>query len=318
MFAPNERTTQLVPPDVSSDDLVIWCQRHLGSAPADKLFTTGHLSLVMGLRLSDGQEVVIKARHPAPRLSGCYVAQTKVHATGFACPQPLVPPAPLGALSASAERYVPGGQPLAATPLASELSASALAQLLACAPTPAELPSVEPAPPWAAWDHGEQGVWPVPDDRDADLNAHPGPQWLDDLGQRVRARLTNSPSPAVIGHIDWEAQNLRWIGEQLLAVYDWDSIAARPEATIVGLAAAVHTASGESLTDATDEQIETFLSAYDQARGRNFSTNERELAWAAGLWVRAFNAKKDSLDGDGPSVDRLAAEAPRRLRLAGA
>ena len=316
--APEDPTARLGPPKISRDDLILWCQNHLGARPAAELFTTGHLSLVMGLRLSDGQDVVIKARPPARRLSGCFVAQDVLHARGFPCPQPLVAPAPLGALSATAERHVPGGEPLAAAPHTTELYASALARLLACAPAPTELPSVEPAPPWAAWDHGEPGVWPVPDDRHADLNAHPGPRWLDDLGRRVRARLANATAPDVIGHVDWEAHNLRWIGEQLHAVHDWDSIAARPEATIVGLAAAVHTASGEPLTEATDDQIDGFLTAYGQARSHALTIDERELAWAAGLWVRAFNAKKDSLDGDGPSLNRLAAEAPRRLRLAGA
>jgi hypothetical protein len=316
--APDDPTTQLAPPKIPSDDLILWCQHHLGATPAAELFTSGHLSLVMGLRLSDGQEVVIKARPPTRRLSGCYVAQNILHARGFPCPQPLVAPAPLGALSATAERYVAGGEPLAPQPHTTELYASALAQLLTCAPTPTELPSVEPAPPWAGWDHGEPGVWPVPDDRDAELNAHPGPLWLDDLGRRVRARLANATAPDVIGHVDWEAHNLRWIGQQLHAVHDWDSIAARPEATIVGLAAAVHTASGEPLTEATDEQVEGFLTAYGQARGHSLTSDERELAWAAGLWVRAFNAKKDSLDGDGPSLDRLGVEAPSRLCLAGA
>jgi hypothetical protein len=274
--------------------------------------------MVVGLRLSDGRDVVVKARAAAGRLIGCFVAQDTLHARGFPCPQPLVAPAPLGALSATAERYVPGGKPLAPAPHATELYASALARLLGCAPAPTELPSVEPAPPWAAWDHDEPGVWPVPDDRDADLNAHPGPPWLDDLGRRVRARLANATAPPVIGHVDWEAHNLRWIGEQLHAVHDWDSIAARPEAAIVGLAAAVHTASGEPLTEATDEQIDGFLTAYGQARGHALTIEEREFAWAAGLWVRAFNAKKDSLDGDGPSLARLADEAPGRLRMAGA
>ena len=74
--APDDPTTQLAPPKISSDDLILWCQHHLGATPAAELFTTGHLSLVMGLRLSDGQEVVIKARPPARRLSGCYVART--------------------------------------------------------------------------------------------------------------------------------------------------------------------------------------------------------------------------------------------------
>jgi len=142
--APEDPPPGCAAPKISSDDLILWCQSHLGAMPAAELFTTGHLSLVMGLRLSDGREVVIKARHPARRLSGCYVAQDILHATGFPCPAPLVAPAPLGALSATAERYVPGGEPLAAAPHTTELYASALARLLACVPAPTELPSVEP------------------------------------------------------------------------------------------------------------------------------------------------------------------------------
>src|SRR6185312_6311830 len=110
--APEDPTARLDPPKISKDDLILWCENHLGARPAAELFTTGHLSLVMGLRLSAGQDVVIKARPPARRLSGCFVAQDMLYARGFPCPQPLVAPAPLGALSATAERYVPGGEPL--------------------------------------------------------------------------------------------------------------------------------------------------------------------------------------------------------------
>src|SRR6476646_7292787 len=106
---PEYPTSRRAPPTISSDDLILWCQSHLGARPAAELFTTGHLSLVMGLRLLDGRDVVVKARTPARRLRGCFVAQEILHARGFPCPQPLVAPAPLGALSATAERYVPGG-----------------------------------------------------------------------------------------------------------------------------------------------------------------------------------------------------------------
>jgi len=32
-------------------------------------------------------------------------------------------------------------------------------------------------------------VWPTPDDRDGDLNHHPGPAWLDRAATGVRERL---------------------------------------------------------------------------------------------------------------------------------
>ncbi len=40
------------------------------------------------------------------------------------------------------------------------------------------------------------------------------------------------------------------------------------------------------------EQTEAFLDAYRDAIGRRFGPDEVELAWAGGLWTRAFNAKK--------------------------
>ena len=309
---------QVSRPQVSVRDLASWCQRHLNAVPAAELFTTGHLSLVKGLHLSDGRDVVVKVRPQAQRLNGCHATQEILHTKGFPCPLPLVGPAALNSLGATAEMYVPGGEVLSPSPRTTELYAEALAQMIATAPAPGELPSVKPAPPWAGWDHDQAGIWPIADDRDADLNCRPGPAWLDSIGLRIRSRLARPLTPEVIGHVDWEAHNLRWHGARLHAVHDWDSVASRPEAAVLGLAAAVHTASGEPLTEATNEQIEGFLSAYEQARGRVLAIEEREVSWAAGLWVRAFNAKKDSLDGDGPSLDRLASEAPKRLRLAGA
>ena len=44
-----------------------------------------------------------------------------------------------------------------------------------------------------------------------------------------------------------------------------------------------------------------------QAAGRQWARQEVHDAWAAGLWVRLFNAKKDAADGGGPQLDRLAA-----------
>jgi hypothetical protein len=38
---------------------------------------------------------------------------------------------------------------------------------------------------------------------------------------------------------------------------------------------------------------------------------------AAGLWVRAFNAKKERLSGAGPQLERLAAEVGERAARAG-
>jgi hypothetical protein len=68
---------------------------------------------------------------------------------------------------------------------------------------------------------------------------------------------------------------------------------------------------------ATVEQTGQFLAAYEQARGRPWTAAERQAWWAAGLWVRAFNAKKQRMAGGGPQLDRLAGEVAERAARAG-
>jgi hypothetical protein len=57
-------------------------------------------------------------------------------------------------------------------------------------------------------------------------------------------------------------------------------------------------------------------SGYQRAAGRLWAEPQIRDAWAAGLWVRLFNAKKDAADGGGPQLDRLAGEVSERLALA--
>jgi hypothetical protein len=282
---------------VDDDELHDWCVRHLRSAPIATLFRAGHLALVAGLTLADGRDVVVKVRPGEPRLSGCAAVQRRLWRAGFACPRPLVDPTPLGAYAASAEAAMLGGGPLEPDRAGAECFASLLAELIRLAPDSADTPTLHPAPAWMHWYHPGEGVWPPPDDRPDDLNAHPETSWLDDIGARVRRKLDAlRAAPHVIGHCDWEAQNVQWLDGRPFAVYDWDSVVCEPEPVIVGQAAAMWPAS-ENIVGATVEQTEEFLDAYQRAREVPFTALALEQAWAAGLWVRAFNAKKWLLDG---------------------
>jgi hypothetical protein len=198
--------------DVALDRLASWCARWLGARPTRTLFQAQHLSSVTGLRLADGREVVVKALPPAERIRGCVEVQRRLWQAGFPCPEPLVGPVGLGAQVATAEAFVPGGTQLDRAADSPRLFAEALAALIRLAPPVDTVPSLAPTPPWVGWDHDQQGIWPRPDDRDADLNASAGPAWLDDVGRRVRRRLQGYSGPAIVGHADWESQNLRWLG----------------------------------------------------------------------------------------------------------
>ena len=297
---------------VDTARLAQWCMEHLGSPPADEILRSGYLSAVIGLRLDDGREVVVKVRPDSPRIAACVDVQRRMFQAGYPCPQPLTGAAPFGKDVATAEAYVAGGAMLPSADHAASAFAGAFARLISLAPRPAEVSTLDPAPSWAAWNHAEDGLWPCPEDPNVNLNKVAGPEWIDDAGRRARDRLRASESETVIGHCDWLAGNLRWSGNALLVVHDWDSMIADSEAVLVGFAAALYsTVSADER--ATVEDTERFLVAYCHARGREFSADELERSWAAGLWTRACDARYQHAAGH-PTTSLCANEARERLR----
>jgi Phosphotransferase enzyme family len=296
--------------------LARWCEEQVGSPPAEELFRSGHLSVVIGLRLADEREVVVKVRPDSPRIAACVEVQRRMFQAGYPCPRPLTGAAPLGGGVATAEAYVPGGAVLPSADHAAVAFAEAFARLIRLAPRPAEVSTLDPAPSWAAWNHAGGGLWPCPEeDPDVNLNEVAGAEWIDDAGRRARDRLRAGESDAVIGHCDWLAGNLRWNGDALLVVHDWDSVTADSEAVLVGFAAALYsTLSADDL--ATVEDTERFLAAYCQARGREFSADELQRSWAAGVWTRAYDARYQHAVGQ-PITSLSESEARERLRRTG-
>jgi hypothetical protein len=303
-------------PAVDPARLARWCTEHLGSPPADEIFRSGYLSAVIGLRLADDRAVVVKVRPDSSRIAACVEVQRRMFQAGYPCPQPLTGAAPFGDDVATAEAYVPGGAMLPSADHAARAFAEAFARLVRLAPRPAEVPTLDPAPSWAAWNHAEGGLWPRPeDDPEVNLNEVVGPEWIDDAGRRARDRLRASGSEAVIGHCDWLAGNLRWSGDELLVVHDWDSMIADSEAVLAGFAAALYsTVSAYKL--ATVEDTERFLVEYCRARGREFSADELGRSWAAGVWTRACDAKYQHAVGQ-PITSLSKGEARDRLRRSG-
>jgi hypothetical protein len=303
--------------DVLTDEsLYAWCESALGVRAAEVVLRTGHLSQVLVVMLADGRRVVVKARPYEPRLLGCVEVQRSLAAGGFPCPAPLAGPDLIDALAVTAETFAGVGAQRDVAEGA-EAFAALLARLVAAAPAPDAVPSLAPSPPWNAWDHGGADLWPDRDDKGRDLNRVDGPAWLDRAAAGVRRLLRGYRAPVRVGHGDWESQNIRWLDGEATAVHDWDSVIAQPEAAIVGFASAVWTKQGKPDEVATVEQSSAFLDAYERAAGVRWTGPDRRAAWAAGLWVRLFDAKMEAASGGGRELDRLSGEIARRLERAG-
>jgi hypothetical protein len=296
-----------------------WCTRVLGSPVAEVLFSESAMSEVYGVRLADGRSVVVKSRaEQIERVRTCLSVQRGVAASGFPCPLPLSDVSVHGVNAVHAEEYLPAGEvmrgdgPDVAVKFAVVLAE--LADVVGGISVPPPLPN----PIWLRWDHSEPGVWPAYPWYAGRLADAAVPQHVEQTARRARARLLDAQLPCVVGHGDWESQNLRWQDDRLYTVHDWDSLAWLPEAALIGAASGAF-ASIEQPTLAPLDSSTAFLEAYESARSRRFSVEEREVAWAASLWLPAHNAFAEAMYGMPPlATEALAAQAARRLELANA
>ena len=310
-------TVLTMPLDDLPDWLPAWCVHQLGDEPVSVLFELRQISAVFGLRLAGGRDVVVQAREDDGRAASCVAAQARLAERGFPCARPLTPAVGVGSLAVHAEEFRPGGEVLHGdSPEVAARYAAAFVRLMAELADVTVAPPL-PNPPWVRWDHTDSGVWPAIDwldNRDQSVV----PAYAVDTAERARGRLLAAGLPCVLGHADFEAQNLRWHGQQVWAVHDWDSLAWQPEAALAGAASGSFASAGPP-TLAPIESSEAFLVAYQDIRGRLFTAVEQEIAWAASVWMAAYNAREEALHGH-TSVcrDALWAQAAERLRRANA
>jgi hypothetical protein len=299
------------------DWLPAWCRDHLGGEPAGVLFQVQQVSMVFGLRLAGGTDVVVKARPDDGRTVSCVAAQARLAERGFPCARPITPVVGVGSLAVHAEEFRPGGEIWHGdSPEVAARNAELFARLMAELADVTVAPPL-PNPPWVRWDHADPGLWPAIDFLD-DRDQRIVPGYVVEAAERARRRLLAARLPCVLGHADFEAQNLRWHGRQVWAVHDWDSLAWQPEAALAGAASGSFASDGPPML-APIESSEAFLAAYQKSRGRLFTAGEQEIAWAASLWMAAYNAREEALTWD-TSVgrDSLRAQAAERLRRANA
>jgi hypothetical protein len=301
-----------VSPDDLPDWLPGWCVDQLGDEPIEVLFAHRSISVVFGLRLAGGRDVVVKAREDEGRAVSCVGAQARLAERGLPCARPITPVVGVGALAVHAEESLPGGELLRGdSPEVAVRYAAVFARLMT------ELAGVTIAPPlpnprWVRWDHKDPGLWPAIDFLD-ERDQSVVPAYVVDTAARVRTRLLAADLPCVLGHGDFEAQNLRWQDGEVWAVHDWDSLAWQPEAALAGAACGAF-ASASPPTLAPIESSAAFLAAYQDRRGRRFTA-----AILVGLWPAAHNARWEALHGDAPvCLEAVRTQAAERLRRANA
>jgi Phosphotransferase enzyme family len=276
--------------------------RHIENLVAERLATPDHalfykpgVGVVAGLALVDGTNVVVKVHRwnvTVDRLRAIQHLQQHLASAGLPAPLPLMDPEPIGHGIATAEELIVGQTADARDPSVQRAVAFGLHDFIGAArdfSTVADLgkPLVLRA--------ADEPLWPEPHDVRFDFAATAtGAEWIDDLAVAARTRLQDAGDESVAGHFDWRVENLGFAGEHIVAIYDWDSVCAAPEAVVVGNAAAqfcVDWTSDDPDPLPSLEEMRAFVENYEEARGRCFSQWEGEVLDAANLALCTYGAR---------------------------
>lgn len=284
----------------------------LGEPCREIIFYEVSTALVFGLELASGRRVVLRVlpgTHHRAYLAATRVVQSGLAATGYPAPQPVSGPQVLGDGMAVVDEYLPAPEPVL-HPSADH--ARALAHALAGFASRCDaylgLHDLEhPLYPWPP-----ANLWGPRMRPEVDLHARPaGAEWIDAIGRRALAIAEDGDGRRVVGHADWLPHNVRMVRGDIVAVYDWDSVAIGLEPYFVGKACVFGSAA----------QADTFVSDYGDARDAALNRSERRLAFAVAAWMLAFLARwehsqasqstylRDHLSEDGERLLLLAAPA---------
>jgi hypothetical protein len=296
---------------LTRDQVDSWLNSHvrarLSAEVSEVLFRSGRIGAVYGLRLNDGNSVVVKVyRKPlnTGNLSAISACQRLLADTGYPCPAPLDGPATTEGHTATIESLFERGQPGDAHEPATRkaMARSLVAQLEILRAVPAAAVARD-QPAWAVYD---AGPWPTPHDSIFDFSTtQPRYQWLDDIARDAADGLGRPAAPEVIGHSDWVCQNVLFADGKVAVAYDWDSLVGESEAVLAGFGAGAYTQGSTGGTDApAPEEVAAFLDDFDDARGHPFTTGQQVVAASAATWIMAYNARCGvSLEGLGYEVD---------------
>jgi hypothetical protein len=147
-----------------------------------------------------------------------------------------------------------------------------------------------------------EALWPTPHSKLFDFAATAkGAEWIDDVAARARERMKPA-GKSVIGHGDWRAEHVRFLGDTPIVAFDWDSLCCKREPALIGAAAHGFCADwsrGDNRQAPSLDEARAFICDYERARGKMFSAGERRSCGACLAYASAYTARCGyAIDGD--------------------
>ena len=284
----------------------------VGSEVVSVDWSSGRVGVVWGVGLADGRRCVIKARSEldglVERLRAVARVQGALSVAGVPVPMVMAEPVASNGQVLTFEGLMTARGAELDADEAREASLSMLLRVVDVGErlAPAGLSALGSVSAWVDSDvaarHG--ALWPPPHDTSLF-----GPTF-DGAGQDI-TELAAASSAAlgawwrrperVLGHDDWEAQNLvfgRVNGRSaVVSIFDAESLALMPEPVLAGASGLQHARGLPGAPDApTIEQVGDWIEDFAGRRGGR-PTEWVRAAWAAAAWSLAYNARCDELTG---------------------
>jgi hypothetical protein len=280
-----------------------FCVRWLGAAVERYEFFSTAVQSVHGLRLVDGRGVVVKvARRCAGDeafLRAVQAVQAHLAAGGFPCPRPLLAPTALqDGIAVVEELQDRGVRADAHDRRTRRAMAGCLAeQVHLCrrfvGATALGPPLLATPPP--------DRLWPAPHDDRFDFAVRAaGAAWIDDLAAVARARVVDDAGGRlVVAHSDWRAEHVRFARREIVATYDWQSLAVGAEPALIGQighAFTIDLGIEQRRRRPTLGDYRGFVTDYESASGRRFTPEDRRTIDASWVYAIAYGARCEHAD----------------------
>ena len=285
-----------------------FCVERFGSGVSACRFARLSMGASFGLRLANGRDIFLKIsglRSETSGNRGFAVEELRavsrlrqiLHDTKYPCPAVILHPAVYrGAIYTVDEFADVGTQKDAHDPGIRRASARGLAEL------------IDRLKPYTALSglkeidiYKTENIFPAPHNPNTDFsrNAEKA-EWIDGIALRSKRLITSINKNIVLGHCDWSMKNMRFIGEKIAMVYDWDSIILQDEYHILATAASTFPMTWDIPVRIvpTQEEARDFVAEYERARGEKFSAEEWAKISACVTYYFCYTARCQVSAGD--------------------
>lgn len=275
--------------------LTHFCSKRLGSQVTACLCLGFSVGASFGLGLADGRLVFVKVNKPSEYLDlqargAIAQVQEALASGGYPCPSVILPPSEFLNGFVTVDAFVADGeQKDAHEPRIRESMAAGLAELIARTEPYRTLPGFKPLR-FVSQDR----LYPPPHNVLFDFEkTAAGAGWIDEIARRSRAAVFATAGKMVLGHMDWSMKNLRFEGDRIAVVYDWDSLTLVDELVAVGAAAATFPTTWDIDVKITPSQQEScqFVMDYQLHRGKRFTAPEMFKIAGAATYAMAYTAR---------------------------